>query len=54
MSSNEVCYDEQLVGGGSRRIRGKSASSCLLTTNGGEQQIPSNSLIDKWASLPHH
>jgi hypothetical protein len=26
----------------------------LTTTNGGEQQIPSNDLLVKWASLPHH
>jgi hypothetical protein len=58
ISSSEACFDDQLGDGGSRhRVRGKSASSsCLLTTmNGGEQQIPSsNSLIVKWASLPHH
>jgi hypothetical protein len=35
-----ACYDEQLGDGGdSRRVRGNSASSCLLTTIGGKQQI---------------
>jgi hypothetical protein len=53
----KACYDEQLVDGGSRRVRGNSASSSLstMTTNGGEQQIPSsNGLIVEWASLPDH
>jgi hypothetical protein len=53
ISSTEACYDEQLGDGGSRRVRGKSASSSLLT-NGSDQQIPSNNLFVKWESLPHH
>jgi hypothetical protein len=59
ISSTEACYDDEQLGdsGSRRRIRGKNASSCSLTTttNGGEQQIPrNNNLIAKWASVPHH